>query len=501
MKNKYILALDQGTTSTRALIINRQGRIISKEQEQLSPIYPQSGWVEHDPEDIWKTAQNVISGAITKANLSAENIAAIGITNQRETTVVWDKYSGKPVYNAIVWQCRRTASICDKLKKNNLENIFREKTGLLLDPYFSGTKIKWILDNVEGVRKKAENSDLLFGTIDSWLIWKLTDGKTHVTDYTNASRTLLFNIHTLEWDKDLMEILEIPASMLPRVCNSSEKYTMTDKNIFLDREIPISGIAGDQQAATFAQGCYRKGMAKTTYGTGAFMLMNTGSEAVESENGLLTTIAWGIEDKVTYALEGSIFNAGATIQWLKEGLTLIDDEADSEYFAKKVDNTDGVYLVPAFTGIGAPYWEPEARGTLVGLTRRSNKNHIIRAALESLVYQSKDLIKAMCEDSGFDLKELYVDGGVSNNDFLLQFLADMTGKCVIRPENIETTALGSAYLAGLATGYWENREELKKNIRSDIKFSSKINNSVREKLYKGWSQAVEAAIAWCEKQK
>ncbi len=495
MNRKFILAIDQGTTSSRALIYNKETNIIGKGQKEFTQIYPRPGWVEHDPEEIWDTTLNVIKKAINEAQISASDIAAIGITNQRETTVLWDSKTGEPCYNAIVWQCRRTAKICDNLKKDGKGDIFKKKTGLVLDPYFSGTKIKWILDNVEGARKKAEAGNLLFGTIDSWLIWKLTGGKVHITDYTNASRTLLFNIHNLKWDNELLDILDIPEKILPEVHSCSEVYGETDKRYF-GVNIPIAGIAGDQQAATFAQGCYKKGMSKITYGTGAFMLMNTGSKPVSSKNGLLTTIAWGVNGEITYALEGSIFNAGAAIKWLRDELGIIDDAADSEYFACKIEDTDGVYIVPAFTGMGAPYWDPEARGTIVGLTRGSNKCHLIRATLESLVYQSEDLLLAMLEDSGVKLKDLKVDGGAAANNMILQFLADITGTVVERPNELETTAAGSAYLAGLAVGLWSNREELMQKRKVDKVFKRKMDLNDRNKHYKGWKKAVNAALAW-----
>lgn len=492
---KYILSIDQGTTSSRAIIYNKKGREVSKAQQEFKQIYPKPGWVEHKLEDIWRSVVDVIEQSLYKANLSATDIAAIGITNQRETTVLWDKNTGKPVCNAIVWQCRRSTDICQQLKSKGLEDSFREKTGLLLDPYFSGTKIKWILENVAGSKEKAEKGDLFFGTIDSWLIWRLTGGKKHVTDYTNASRTLIYNIHDLSWDDQLLGFLDIPKSILPEVKSSSEVYGLTSADIF-GAEVPIAGIAGDQQAATFAQGCYQKGMTKITYGTGSFMLMNTGDRAVKSKSGLLTTITCGIDNKIEYALEGSIFVAGAAIQWLRDEMKLIDDSSDSEYFADKVSDTEGVYIVPAFTGIGAPYWNPDARGTIVGLSRGSNKNHLIRATLESLAYQTKDVLNAMVEDSGISLKDIKVDGGASANNFLMNFLADITDSSVERPVNTETTAIGAAFLAGLAVGYWSDKNELLQLREIDKVFNSQMNDNNRAKLYKGWERAVKTALSW-----
>jgi len=494
--SKYILAIDQGTTSTRAFLFNKNAEIVSKSQKEFTQYYPKPGWVEHNPEEIWNSTQSVINSVMKKADIKPFEIDSIGITNQRETTVIWDKNTGEPIYNAIVWQCRRTSETCRNLKNKGYEDLFKKKTGLLLDPYFSGTKIKWILDNVKGARKKAKENKVIFGTIDSYLIWKLTGGKVHVTDYTNASRTLLYNIFELKWDKELLEIMEVPSNILPTVKSSSEIYGYTDKNIFFGQHIPISGIAGDQQAATFAQGCYEKGMAKTTYGTGAFMLMNIGEKPVYSDNGLLTTIAWGYNGKITYALEGSIFNAGSAIKWLKDELHLLDEASDSEYFASKVKDSDGVYFVPGFTGLGAPYWNPEVRGTLVGLTRGSSKNHIIRATLEALVFQSKDLIEAMLEDSGLSLKKMKVDGGVVNNDLIMQLLADMIDTEVERPLNTETTVTGAAYLAGLATNFWSDLDELNNKRRVDKLFKPDIVDSLRTKKYTNWKKAVDAALYW-----
>lgn len=494
--SKYILAIDQGTTSTRALLYDKNGDIIEKAQKEFTQYYPKPGWVEHDPEEIWNSTLGVINNVVKQSGIKPFEIDSIGITNQRETTVVWDKNTGEPLCNAIVWQCRRTADICKDLKEEGYEELFREKTGLLLDPYFSGTKIKWILDNVEGARQMAEENKIVFGTIDTYLIWKLTDGKVHVTDYSNASRTLLYNIHDLEWDQELLDIMEVPSYILPDVKSSSEIYGYTDKNVFFGQHIPIAGIAGDQQAATFAQGCYEEGMTKITFGTGAFLLMNTGEKPVYSENGLLTTIAWGCDGKITYALEGSIFNAGSAIQWLRDELFLLNEAPDSEYFAGKVDSSDGVYFVPAFTGLGAPYWNPDVRGTLVGLTRGSSKNHIIRATLEALVYQSKDLIQAMLEDSGLDLKEVKVDGGASANNLLMQFLADMTNTAVERPVNTETTVTGAAYLAGLATNFWDDLDDLMNKRKVEKIFNPKMEQAERDKRYEGWMKAIDTALYW-----
>ncbi|MCF8002367.1 MAG: glycerol kinase GlpK [Halanaerobiales bacterium] len=492
--SKYILAIDQGTTSTRAFIFNQDGKIINKAQKEFTQYYPKPGWVEHDPEEIWNSTIGVINKVIKKAKIAFGQIDSIGITNQRETTILWDKNTGEPLYNAIVWQCRRTSDICKNLKNNGLESKFNQKTGLVLDPYFSGTKIKWVLDNVEGARKQVKLNKILFGTIDTYLIWKLTGGKVHITDYTNASRTLLYNIHDLNWDQELLKILDIPENILPKVRSSSEIYGYTDKNIFMGENIPIAGIAGDQQAATFAQNCFEQGMTKITFGTGAFLLMNTGNKPVYSKNGLLTTIAWGCKDEIIYALEGSIFNAGSAIQWLRDELHLIDGAADSEYFAKKVESSDGVCFIPAFTGLGAPYWNPEARGTIVGLTRGSSKNHIIRATLESLVYQSKDLIEAMLEDSGLNLKDIKVDGGASANDFLMQFLADMTNTLVERPINTETTVTGAAYLAGLATNFWPTFDHIREKRQIENIFQPDISNRIRDTKYKGWKKAVKTVL-------
>lgn len=498
MDKKYVIALDQGTTSSRAIIFDRDGQIVKVAQSEFTQYYPKPGWVEHDPMEIWGTQSGVLRQALESAGIRPQEIAAIGITNQRETTVVWDKNTGKPIYNAIVWQCRRTANICDELKARGLEDYVRENTGLVIDAYFSGTKIKWILDNVEGAREKAERGELLFGNIDTWLIWNLTRGKVHVTDYSNASRTMIFNIKELKWDERMLEELKIPASMLPEVRPSSEIYGVTDPQTLGGAEIPIAGIAGDQQAALFGQACFQAGMAKNTYGTGCFMLMNTGEEAVTSKNGLLTTIAWGVDGKVEYALEGSIFVAGAVVQWLRDELKIIHDAKDSEYFATQVEDNNGVYLVPAFVGLGAPYWDMYARGTIVGLTRGANRNHIIRAALESIAYQTRDVLEAMQEDSGIDLQTLRVDGGAVANDFLMQFQSDILGVPVHRPEVIETTALGAAYLAGLAVGFWSGKDEISKKWNVNRIFEVEMEEERREELYKGWKRAVERSLKWEE---
>ncbi|SHH64629.1 glycerol kinase GlpK [Sporanaerobacter acetigenes] len=498
VEKKYIMALDQGTTSSRAILFNKNAEIVQVAQKEFKQIYPKPGWVEHDPMEIWGSQMGVAREVLETAGVRPQEVAAIGITNQRETTVVWDKNTGRPIYNAIVWQCRRTAPICDELKKRGLEEYIKDNTGLVIDAYFSGTKIKWILDNVEGAREKAENGELLFGNIDTWLLWNLTRGKVHVTDYSNASRTMLFNIKDLCWDEKILKELEIPISMLPEARPSSEVYGVTDEKTFGGAEIPIAGIAGDQQAALFGQACYGEGMAKSTYGTGCFMLMNTGEVAVPSKNGLLTTIAWGLDGKVNYALEGSIFIAGALIQWLRDELRLISDSADSEYFASKVEDTNGVYIVPAFVGLGAPYWDMYARGTIVGLTRGANRNHIIRAALEAIAYQTKDVLQAMEEDSGIALKELKVDGGAVANNFLMQFQSDILGVPVHRPKVIETTALGASYLAGLAVDFWKDTEEISTKWNVDRVFNSEMNEEHREKIYAGWKKAINRSLAWEE---
>jgi len=493
---KYVMALDQGTTSSRAILFNHGGQIVKMAQKEFTQYYPNAGWVEHDPMEIWGSQSGVAREVLETAGVKPEEVAAIGITNQRETTVVWDKNTGKPVYNAIVWQCRRTASICDDLKAKGLEEYIKGATGLVVDAYFSGTKVKWILDNVEGAREKAEKGELLFGNIDTWLIWNLTRGKVHVTDYSNASRTMLYNIGELKWDDKILEALNIPKAMLPEVRPSSEVYGYTDPKTFGGAEIPISGVAGDQQAALFGQACFKPGTAKNTYGTGCFMLMNTGEKMIPSKNGLLTTIAWGIDGKVNYALEGSIFIAGAAIQWLRDELKIISDATDSEYFATKVEDTNGVYLVPAFAGLGAPYWDMYARGAIVGLTRGANKNHIIRATLESLAYQTRDVLDAMQEDSGLKLERLQVDGGATANNFLMQFQSDILGTDVVRPEVTETTALGAAYLAGLAVGFWENKEEILENFAVDRQFKAEMPVELKEEKYAGWKRAVERSMKW-----
>ena len=490
MSKKYILALDQGTTSSRAIIFDRNGAIISSSQKEFKQIYPHPGWIEHDPVEIWETQLNAAIEAIKSSHADPSEIAGIGITNQRETTVLWDRNTGKPVYNAIVWQCRRTADICDDLKARGLSSYIKENTGLIIDAYFSGTKIKWILNNVEGVREKAEKGDILFGTIDTWLVWNLTGGKIHITDYSNASRTMIYNIKELKWDEKILNELDIPMSILPDVRQSSENYANTKKELF-GLEIPIAGIAGDQQSALFGQLCFQEGMVKNTYGTGCFMLMNTGEKIVTSQNGLLTTIAWGVDNKVEYALEGSIFVAGATIQWLRDELKIIHEAADSEYFAQKVQDTNGVYLVPAFTGLGAPYWDMYARGAIVGLTRGVNRNHIIRAALESIAYQTKDVIDAMIEDSGINLTALKVDGGATANNFLMQFQSDILNVNVERPDVTETTALGAAYLAGLAVGFWKSKGEIAQNWSMNRKFKPEMIEENRNELYNGWKKAIE----------
>ncbi|RXM84957.1 glycerol kinase GlpK [Clostridium tetani] len=492
---KYVMALDQGTTSSRCIIFNERGLIVSVAQREFKQIYPKGGWVEHDPMEIWATQFSVATEAMAKANIEASEIASIGITNQRETTIVWDKRTGLPVYNAIVWQCRRTAQICDELKEKGLTETIRNKTGLVLDAYFSGTKIKWILDNVAGAREEAEKGNLIFGTVDTWLIWNLTKGKVHVTDYSNASRTMIYNIHELKWDDELLEALDIPKSMLPEVKPSSYVYGETNSTLF-GSSIPIAGVAGDQQAALFGQMCHQEGTARSTYGTGCFLLMNTGEKAVKSENGLLTTIAFGIDDKVEYALEGSIFIGGAAIQWLRDELRMLKDSPESERYATAVEDTNGVYMVPAFVGLGAPYWDPYARGAIVGLTRGATKEHFIRATLESLAYQTYDVLNAMREDSGIDLKALRVDGGASANDFLMQFQADILGVPVQRPEVIETTALGAAYLAGLAVGYWKDKKDVAQNWAISKTFEPDMIKERREELLEGWHEAVKRSMNW-----
>lgn len=494
---KYMMALDQGTTSSRCILFNKAGEIVSVAQKEFQQIYPEPGWVEHDPLEIWTTQMSVAIEAMGKAGVTAENIAGIGITNQRETTVVWNKHTGLPVYNAIVWQCRRTSEYIDMLKAKGYDQDIREKTGLIADAYFSGSKIKWILDNVEGAREAAEKGDLLFGTIDTWLIWKLTGGQVYVTDYTNASRTMLYNIHDLCWDEDILKVMNIPKSMLPEVKPSSCVYGDTDAGI-LGGKIPISGIAGDQQAALFGQCCFEPGEAKNTYGTGCFLLMNTGREAVTSRNGLLTTIAASADSDVRYALEGSIFMAGAAIQWLRDEMRMIKSARDSEEYATAVEDSNGVYVVPAFTGLGAPYWDQYARGTVVGLTRGVKKEHFIRATLESLAYQTFDVLKAMEEDSGIRLSALKVDGGACANNFLMQFQADVLNTRVHRPECVETTALGAAYLAGIAVGYWKDTQDIKENWKLARTFEPDMDEEHRKKYISGWHEAVKRSYGWAK---
>lgn len=495
---KYLIALDQGTTSSRCIIFDKQGNIINVAQKEFTQIFPHPGWVEHDPMEIWSSQLAVLTEAKARCNVDVSDIAAIGITNQRETTIVWDRHTGQPVYNAIVWQCRRTAEYCDELKAKGLEQSVKDKTGLIIDAYFSGTKVRWILENVEGARERAEKGDLLFGTVDSWLIWKLTKGKCHVTDYSNASRTMLFNIHTLEWDDEILKEMGIPKSMLPEVKPSSYVYGNVDPE-FLGGEIPIAGIAGDQQAALFGQCCFESGLVKNTYGTGCFILMNTGEKAVASQNGLITTIAWGLDGKVEYALEGSVFVAGAAIQWLRDGLRMIDNAAFTEAYAKKVPDSAGVYVVPAFVGLGAPYWDQYARGIIVGLTRGVEKEHFIRATVESLAYQSYDVMKAMEADAGVVLKEIHVDGGASANNFLMQFQSDILGINVLRPKIIESTAQGAVYLAGLAVGYYKDKEDIRQNVALDRTFTPNMEESKRHELVSGWKEAVKRSFGWAAK--
>ena len=493
---KYVVALDQGTTSSRAIVFDRDANVVSQAQREFAQFYPQAGWVEHDPMEIWATQSSTLVEALAQASIEHDQVAAIGITNQRETTVVWDRHSGRPIHNAIVWQCRRSAAICAQLKRDGLEDYIRETTGLVTDPYFSGTKLKWILDNVESARERARNGDLLFGTIDTWLIWKLTEGKVHVTDYTNASRTMLFNIHSLDWDARMLEVLDIPRSMLPEVRNSSEVYGNARIGGVGGGELPIAGIAGDQQAALFGQMCVEPGQAKNTYGTGCFLLMHTGDKAVKSTHGLLTTIACGPRGEVGYALEGAVFNGGSTVQWLRDELKVINDSFDSEYFATKVKDSNGVYLVPAFTGLGAPYWDPYARGAVFGLTRGVKADHLIRATLESIAYQTRDVLDAMQRDAGERLRALRVDGGAVANNFLMQFQADILGTRVERPVMRETTALGAAYLAGLACGFWSSLDELKSKAVIERVFEPECDEPRREKLYAGWKKAVERTRGW-----
>lgn len=490
--DKYIMALDLGTTSCRCIIFDKNGRICSAAQKEFTQYFPQPGWVEHDAEEIWATQTGLMYEAMSKIDITINEIAGIGITNQRETTVLWDKETGRPVHKAIVWQCRRTAGYCDELKNLGMAEFFRSKTGLVLDAYFSATKLRWLLDNAAGARERAEKGELLFGTVDSWIIWKLTGGKVHVTDYSNASRTMLFNIHTLKWDEEILRVLKIPQQILPEVKPSSHVYGYTDSKLF-GREVPIAGAGGDQQCALFGQTCFERGEVKNTYGTGGFMLMNTGTAPVNSHNGLVTTIAWGVDDKVEYALEGSIFVAGAAVQWLRDELGLIRDAAESEVLAKSVSDANGCYVVPAFVGLGAPYWDQYARGAIVGLTRGVNRNHIVRATLESIAYQVNDVLMAMQEDSGMPITSLRVDGGACDNDFLMQFQADILNTSVVRPYCIETTAMGAAYLAGLAVGYWRSKEEILANHVIAAEFKPQMGQAKRENLLQGWHNAVKAA--------
>ncbi len=491
----HILALDQGTTSTRAILFDKNAKITAVAQQEFTQHFPKPGWVEHDADEILESAKSVMREVLKKQNLNADNIAAIGVTNQRETTVVWDKNTGEPVYNAIVWQSRQTAEICAEVKAQGLEQKIRDKSGLVVDAYFSASKIRWILENVDGARTKAERGDLLAGTIDTWLIWKLSGGRAHVTDYSNASRTLLYNIYDLKWDDELLEIFTVPGSMLPEVKSSSEVYAEVSSEV-LGQSVPIAGVAGDQQAALFGQACFEIGMAKNTYGTGCFMLMNTGEKPVPSQNGLLTTLAWGLDGKVEYALEGSVFVAGAAIQWLRDGLKLFENARESERLAQNVASTDGVYVVPAFVGLGAPYWDSDVRGAVFGLTRGTTKDHFVRATLESLAYQTRDVLAAMESDSGLNLKKLRVDGGATSNDFLMQFQADILDVTVERPVVQETTALGAAYLAGLAVGFWKSKNEISENWEIEQSFQVQMNDTDREALYSGWQKAVQAATAF-----
>lgn len=495
MGQKYVMALDAGTTSNRAIIFDVDSKIVGVAQKEFTQHFPQPGWVEHDAEEIWSSMHEVMREALEQSGLVASDIAAIGITNQRETAVIWDRATGRPIYNAIVWQSRQTADICEDLKRQGLVDEFKEKTGLVIDAYFSGTKVKWILDHVEGARARAEKGELAFGTIDTWLLWKLTGGKEHKTDYSNASRTLMFNIKTLEWDEALLKHLTVPKSLLPEVRPSSEVYGHTIPSI-IGASVPVAGMAGDQQSALFGQNCFSPGEAKNTYGTGCFLLMNTGEDLCMSKNGLVTTIAWGLDGKVEYALEGLIFVGGSAIQWLRDGLRLVDSAPDSEWVAKKVKDAGGVYMVPAFVGLGAPYWDMNARGMIIGLTRGTTKAHIVRATLDSLAYQTRDVLGAMEADSGNRLAALKVDGGAVANNLLMQFQADLLGVPVDRPQITETTALGAAYLAGLATGVWASKEELKKSWQLDTRFAPSLDQQEADKLYKGWKKAVEHAANW-----
>ncbi len=493
---KYIMSMDQGTTSSRCIIYDRKGTVIASAQKEFTQFFPKEGWVEHDAEEIYASQMEVAERAMVKADLTWKNIAAIGITNQRETTILWDRETGKPVYHAIVWQCRRTAEYCDALaERDGLIDSVKEKTGLLLDPYFSATKIHWILENVPGARERAEAGQLAFGTVETWLIWKMTGGKVHVTDYSNASRTMLFNIHTLEWDPDILKLLDIPEQILPEAVPCSQVYGETTEELF-GGPVPIAGAAGDQQAALFGQCCFHPGEAKSTYGTGNFLLMNTGETPVMSKNGLLTTIAWGLDGKVNYALEGSVFVCGAAMQWLRDELDLMRDSAESEQMALSVEDSAGVYVVPAFTGLGAPYWDPYARGTVFGITRGANKNHLVRATLDSMAYQCYDLLNAMSRDLGADLPLLKVDGGASANNYLMQFQADMLNCDVVRPASVETTSLGAAYLAGLAVGYWDGLDDILENVSVDRVFHPEMDPEKREQLLNGWKEAVRRTLGW-----
>jgi glycerol kinase len=497
MADQYILAIDQGTTSSRAIVFDKQGTIKSVAQKEFRQIYPKPGWVEHDGNEIWSTQAGVAAEAITKIGLNGKSIAAIGITNQRETTLIWDRKTGVPIYNAIVWQDRRTSDFCDELKDQGHLEMFREKTGLIIDSYFSATKIKWLLDNVDGVRERAEKGELAFGTIDTWLVWNFTRGEEHVTDVSNASRTMLYNIHSGEWDDEILELLDIPKELLPEVKASSEVYGVTKTTIFASK-VPIAGIAGDQQAALFGQRCIEKGMVKNTYGTGCFMMMNTGKKPFKSENNLLTTIAWKVDGKVEYALEGSIFIAGAVVQWLRDELGIIRTAPEVERLAESVEDNNGVYLVPAFAGLGAPHWNQHARGTIVGLTRGANAAHIARAALEGIAYQARDILKAMEADSGIEIKELRVDGGAAANNMLMQFQSDILDSPVVRPKTLETTALGAAYLAGLAVGYWESQEDISQQWQKDRSFEPDMTSEEREKALRGWNRALKAVDVWSD---
>lgn len=496
MEKRYILAIDQGTTSSRAILFNKGGDVIGVAQQEFEQFFPKPGWVEHDANEIWTSTLACIAEVFRIADVSPNEVASIGITNQRETTVVWDKHTGRPIHKAIVWQSRQTEEICKTLREADYEQLFREKTGLLIDPYFSGTKVKWLLDNIPGARERAEKGDLLFGTIDTWLVYRLSGGAVHVTDYSNAARTLMYNIHDLSWDDELLDILTVPKSMLPEVRSSSEVYAHTIGHHFFGYEVPIAGIAGDQQAALFGQACFEEGMAKNTYGTGCFMLMNTGDKAVKSKNGLLTTIAWGIDGKVEYALEGSVFIAGSAIQWLRDGLKMIEKAGETEAHARNVQSTDGVYMVPAFVGLGTPYWDSDVRGAMFGLTRGTTRDHFIRATLESLAYQSKDVLDAMTLDSAIELKSLRVDGGAVANSFLMQFQSDLLNVPVDVPVIQETTALGAAYLAGLAVGFWESKQEIIDMWKQAERFEPEMSEVERKDLYEGWKRAVTATRAF-----